>query len=332
MVAGRRGGGCNDLCSSGETVRTSPQRYSDAHDVRPAAMDARLATSGRAARPRTPVRPDHRGPGRRIACGAHARRDVDRGHQLLSALRTADPTSSVVAFDSRFHGRSMQPASGYTVEQSADDAVAPLDALDIERAIFCGYSLGGVTSVMGAMRHPDRVAGIVPQAAAACCTSLPRDAVLVRSAELLAPLANEGPWGRSFTARFCSAGMRQPHLTQCWPWLLGELRLNSLRELAAVAKAPRSFDVRPQLTARRRIPESFVETSRDRICRPVLQRELAALLGAHTVGLDADHDAPVANSEAFVAATLEAIAHVSAQRPTASPDSTDRLCGGGLSC
>src|SRR5690625_4540210 len=43
----------------------------------------------------------------------------------------------------------------------ADDVVRLLDALEFDRAVLAGVSMGGGTAVDTALEHPDRVAGLV---------------------------------------------------------------------------------------------------------------------------------------------------------------------------
>ena len=47
---------------------------------------------------------------------------------------------------------------GPDVDRLADDAAGVLAQLSVERAHFVGHSLGGMTSVAVAVRHPGRVA------------------------------------------------------------------------------------------------------------------------------------------------------------------------------
>lgn len=50
----------------------------------------------------------------------------------------------VVCYDSRGHGDSSAPQGPYTITDLGRDALAVLDALQIERAHFCGLSIGGL--------------------------------------------------------------------------------------------------------------------------------------------------------------------------------------------
>jgi hypothetical protein len=62
----------------------------------------------------------------------------------------------------------------------------------------------------------------------------------------------------------------------------------------------------------------MVLTTADRLVLPHKQRALAAALGATTFELDADHDAPIANVDAFASPLKTAVDHV-AHRTGASP-------------
>ncbi|SFA93589.1 Pimeloyl-ACP methyl ester carboxylesterase [Rhizobium sp. NFR07] len=64
---------------------------------------------------------------------------------------------TVIAPDLRGLGASERAKSGYDLHTLADDAVAVLDALDIETAGVVGIDLGTAISWMFAMRHPGRV-------------------------------------------------------------------------------------------------------------------------------------------------------------------------------
>jgi 3-oxoadipate enol-lactonase len=66
-----------------------------------------------------------------------------------------------IVFDNRGVGRSGKPVGSYDLEQMAADAVAVLDAADVESAHVIGASMGGVLAQIMAVRHPERVRSLV---------------------------------------------------------------------------------------------------------------------------------------------------------------------------
>ena len=83
-----------------------------------------------------------------------------------------------IVFDNRGVGRSSKPPGPYTIHLMADDAVALLDTLDIRRAHVLGVSMGGMIAQELAIRHPDRVRGLV-----LACTYPEPDAEVERQRE-----------------------------------------------------------------------------------------------------------------------------------------------------
>lgn len=65
-----------------------------------------------------------------------------------------------VRWDERGFGRTESDAD-FTYWDSADDAVALLDHLGIDQAVFAGMSQGGFLSLRAALAHPDRVRALV---------------------------------------------------------------------------------------------------------------------------------------------------------------------------
>jgi non-heme chloroperoxidase len=58
-------------------------------------------------------------------------------------------------------GASDKPASGYTVQRSADDLLEVLNALKVRKPLLVGNSCAGQVLTMFASQHPDRVSGLV---------------------------------------------------------------------------------------------------------------------------------------------------------------------------
>jgi 3-oxoadipate enol-lactonase len=67
----------------------------------------------------------------------------------------------IIRYDARGHGSSDVPAGPYTIERLGRDVLAILDTLDVQRAIFCGLSLGGLTGMWLGAAHAERLAGLV---------------------------------------------------------------------------------------------------------------------------------------------------------------------------
>jgi len=69
----------------------------------------------------------------------------------------------VISFDARGHGRSTPApqADAYTYDDLGLDLLAVLDQAGVERAVLAGASMGAHTLLWLALRHPERVAGLV---------------------------------------------------------------------------------------------------------------------------------------------------------------------------
>src|SRR5690606_19472688 len=83
---------------------------------------------------------------------------------FIDALRAAG--FRVVRFDQRGTGLSdwmkrWKRKNAYSLSDLADDALAILDHLGIERAHVCGVSLGGMVAQELAIQHPSRIASLV---------------------------------------------------------------------------------------------------------------------------------------------------------------------------
>jgi len=94
----------------------------------------------------------------------------------------------VIAPDLRGFGESDAPEGGYSMDRFADDIVALLDALTVERAVVAGMSMGGYVLLNLLERHPERVAAagfIVTRATAEDEAGRARRTALAAEAERL---------------------------------------------------------------------------------------------------------------------------------------------------
>ncbi len=220
----------------------------------------------------------------------------------------------VVAMDLRGHGRGLRAGSRYRLTDCADDAVALMDALEIERCIPVGYSLGGpVAQLMwrrppGSRRRP-RALRDEPQ--------LPRQAA--RTVGILEPL------GRVDRASRCRrAAVAAPLIARRDPTARAR---SARRRAAATVGVSRDAPLRSRRDDRRGVRARAVHVARvgrkhrcPRLGRrhaprstrlPSRQRKLAqAIPGATIHPADTDHAACVLGARAFVPALVEACGSV----------------------
>lgn len=67
----------------------------------------------------------------------------------------------VISYDTRGHGASDTPPAPYSFADLEADALAVLDFYGVRRAAVMGLSLGGMTGMGLAIRHPERVSRLV---------------------------------------------------------------------------------------------------------------------------------------------------------------------------
>jgi pimeloyl-ACP methyl ester carboxylesterase len=90
---------------------------------------------------------------------------VLQGHDHTAWLFGQAPVFSqryrVIVYDRRGTGRSSSPEGDWSAADLANDLAHLLDALDIERAIVGGSSLGGVITAQFAVDHPGRALALI---------------------------------------------------------------------------------------------------------------------------------------------------------------------------
>ena len=67
----------------------------------------------------------------------------------------------VINPDLRGHGRSGKSTSPWSLEDALQDSIGLLDHLGIDRAIWCGLSIGGMVALRAALTAPERVSALI---------------------------------------------------------------------------------------------------------------------------------------------------------------------------
>jgi 3-oxoadipate enol-lactonase len=218
-------------------------------------------------------------------------------------------THRVITLDQRWHGRGIR-SERFGFSDCADDVVALLDELGVERAVIAGYSMGGAIAQLVWHQHPDRVAGLVLCSTARNFRGLKRERfffpvmtgvtqalaghALGRVERLAATLPEVPSMDRSDSA---SWGRTEFRSTSAWtiPEVLAELgRFNSAGWIGEVD-----------------VPTAVVVTEKDHTIPERRQRKLAASIrGASLYTAAGGHASIVLGSRTWLPVFREALAEV----------------------
>ena len=199
----------------------------------------------------------------------------------------------LLRYDHRGHGGSPVPSGPYTVADLGVDVLALLDRLDIERAAFCGLSLGGMVGIWLAAAATERLSSLV-----LCSTSAHYDDVgpyLERAASVrwvgtssIAPEVVAG-W---FTPKWSAA---HPEVVQQATQMIAE---TSDEGYAACCGAIASWDGR-RLLGRILTPTLVIAGAQDQRTpvTPHAKTLASAIYRAKLEVLDAAHLAPVEQAD-----------------------------------
>lgn len=175
-----------------------------------------------------------------------------------------------IAYDRRFFGRTEAPDEPYA---PADDGIALLDALDVDRAALVGVSGGGGLALDIAYAHPERVTALVHIAAPV--TGLP----LILSPKL--------------EAAYRAAKTREQEIAvdmEVWAPLGVEDFFRELRLQAPAGELPEAAKRSPVVLEDVRVPTLIVIAKHDPPELSDAGREAARRIpGARLVEVDSDH-------------------------------------------
>jgi len=209
----------------------------------------------------------------------------------------------LLAPDLRGFGASPLAGGGTTLPQHADDLAALLDALEIDRVVLAGLSMGGYIAFEFLRRHRDRVRALVlldtkaeadDEAARAG-----RDAAIVKVAEEGAP-AIAAAMAKKLFAEGTSTAVRQALEAQ----MAGTSVSGIMAALVAMRDRADSTALLPQLTG---LPTLVVVGAEDQLTPPAAaERMVAAIPGAQLVVVEGAGHVPPLERPATVNEALQA--------------------------
>jgi pimeloyl-ACP methyl ester carboxylesterase len=90
---------------------------------------------------------------------------TDSWHSFRLVMPALSDHARCLAFDHRGHGHSSRPATGYSADAFAADAVGFVEALGLGRVALVGHSMGGLVARKVALARPELVERLVLVAA-----------------------------------------------------------------------------------------------------------------------------------------------------------------------
>lgn len=241
----------------------------------------------------------------------------------FSVYQALEGRHRVIAADHRGHGRGIRAEHPFTLEACADDAAGLLEALEIERAIVAGYSLGGAVALLIWQRHPDRVAGLVLAATALEWRSTVREKLLWRTMSVLDWGLRMGT-GDGFVQRYLREAVEEsPDAADLRAWVSGELKRGFCRDVAEAGRVLAEFDA-SSLCESLDVPCATVVTTDDYLVRPEKQYQLAEATRSEVFEIAGNHDAPLVRAKEFAGVMEDAVTAVARAAGQAEPEPAHR--------
>ena len=212
----------------------------------------------------------------------------------------------VVAIDHRGHGDGLRPDNApFRLEDCADDAVAVMDALGIERAIAVGYSMGGPIAQLMWHRHPKRIEGLVLCATSRNFRGHPRDRIMFAGIPAAALAVRIPPFQ---LVRGAIDSMLLPRFAPDWlvKWAQAELRKHDALLITQAAQSLGSYTSHGWIHCVN-VPTSVIVCTNDQLVPPRRQRTLAdSIPGARRYIVETDHFGITKEPELFVPTLIDA--------------------------
>ncbi|MCS6803030.1 MAG: alpha/beta fold hydrolase [Chloroflexota bacterium] len=187
-----------------------------------------------------------------------------------------------IAYDVRGHGMTDVATKGYTMRELAVDLAALLDVLEVEQAVVCGLSMGGMIAMQAVVDFPTRVAAVILADTALPEFITPADQLLLRlraiyehGLERLADDVGERYFGKRFRET-------KPDFRHWWRARYTE---NNLAGLTGCLLA--MWD-RPDITDRLRVlglPALVIVGDEDQVTPPDAARRIAETIGGASLAV-----------------------------------------------
>ncbi len=134
----------------------------------------------------------------------------------------------LINLDFRGHGRSGPADRLFTLHDAVDDVIGVLDQLGIEKAVWCGLSIGGMVALRAAVSRPDRVDKLIIMDSDAGAERLGRR-IRYRLMGFAAQRVGTGPFLNEISRLMFGASTRRdkPELVEEWRGIFARVDIPS---------------------------------------------------------------------------------------------------------
>jgi len=221
----------------------------------------------------------------------------------------------VITLDLRWHGRGIKSAE-FSLQDCADDAVAVLDVLGIDKAMFAGFSMGSLVAQRVWRKHPDRVGGLVLCAATDVFQRTPTERMFHNGMDSL--VSRIPGFGSPRRADRVQSAQIDPSI-DIHRWALNEFRSTSPIAVSKAIGAIGRHHTRPWIRTIN-VPTAVVVPLRDKAIPPARQIAMAGRIpGATLHEVDAGHSCCVMDADKFVPVLVQACNEVLARWKDRTP-------------
>ncbi|MGB3604834.1 alpha/beta fold hydrolase [Gordonia sp. (in: high G+C Gram-positive bacteria)] len=215
----------------------------------------------------------------------------------------------VITLDQRWHGRGIQSET-FSLRDCADDSVAVLDVLGIDKAMFAGFSMGSLIAQRVWRQHPDRVGGLVLCASTDVFQMTPTEAFFHNGMDGM--FSRIRGFGSPLRAARVQAKQVDPK-EDIYRWALNEFRSTSPLAVSKAIGEIGKHHTRPWVN-QIDVPTAVVVPLKDKAIPPARQKAMARRIKGATIHeVDGGHASCVMDAEKFVPVFVHATNEVLAR-------------------
>lgn len=201
----------------------------------------------------------------------------------------------ILTYDQRGHGYTSATSGPYTIDLLAEDLIGLLDALDIQNANLVGISMGGMTAITAAKKHPERIGKLIacdcgPASSEVSAASWQTRIDIVRENGIEA-IVNETV-GRWFAAQTIAKNAEVVEIVS------DMVRSTPAEGYIGSAQALSTFDLRPGLD-QLKVPTLFISGAEDAIVGGVAKLHESVPDSQFVTIANAGHLCNIENPSAF---------------------------------